>query len=58
MDVNDFREFGKEAIDFIADYLENIRDRYKTYYYYQINVCINYHTVQMCKNNYIIFTNM
>lgn len=28
MDVNEFREFGKAAIDFVADYLVNIRDRY------------------------------
>lgn len=27
MDVNDFREFGKAAIDFIADYLDTVRDR-------------------------------
>ena len=27
MDVNEFREFGRAAIDFVADYLENIRDR-------------------------------
>lgn len=28
MDANEFREFGRASIDFIADYLENIRDRY------------------------------
>lgn len=28
MDVNEFREFGRASIDFVADYLENIRDRY------------------------------
>jgi hypothetical protein len=27
MDINEFREFGRAAIDFLADYLENIRDR-------------------------------
>uniref|UniRef100_A0A8D8IYX0 Alpha-methyldopa hypersensitive protein n=1 Tax=Culex pipiens TaxID=7175 RepID=A0A8D8IYX0_CULPI len=27
MDVNEFREFGKAAIDWVADYLENVRDR-------------------------------
>lgn len=27
MDINEFREFGRAAIDFVADYLENIRDR-------------------------------
>ncbi|XP_055381904.1 3,4-dihydroxyphenylacetaldehyde synthase 2-like [Condylostylus longicornis] len=27
MDFNDFREFGKAAVDFIADYLQNIRER-------------------------------
>ncbi|KAH8334137.1 hypothetical protein KR059_006958 [Drosophila kikkawai] len=26
MDAKEFREFGKAAIDFVADYLENIRD--------------------------------
>ena len=25
--VSEFREFGKQMIDYIADYLENIRDR-------------------------------
>lgn len=29
MDINEFREFGRAAIDFLADYLENIRDRLK-----------------------------
>lgn len=28
MDANTFREFGKAAVDFIADYMENIRDWY------------------------------
>ncbi|CRK86289.1 CLUMA_CG000030, isoform A [Clunio marinus] len=27
MDINEFREFGRAAIDFLADYLENIRER-------------------------------
>jgi hypothetical protein len=27
MDVNEFREFGRAAIDFLADYFENIRER-------------------------------
>lgn len=28
MDSDRFREFGKAAIDYIADYLDNIRERY------------------------------
>jgi hypothetical protein len=27
MDINEFREFGHAAIEFLVDYLENIRDR-------------------------------
>lgn len=27
MDINEFREFGRAAIDFLADYFETIRDR-------------------------------
>lgn len=27
MNAEEFRSFGKAAIDFVADYLENIRDR-------------------------------
>lgn len=27
MDVNQFREFARSAVDFVADYLENIRER-------------------------------
>jgi hypothetical protein len=27
MNAEEFRRFGKDAIDYIADYLENIRDR-------------------------------
>lgn len=27
MDINEFREFGRAAIDFLADYFENIRER-------------------------------
>lgn len=27
MDANDFREFGRAAIDFVADYLENVQER-------------------------------
>lgn len=27
MDAKDFRDFGKAAVDFLADYTENIRDR-------------------------------
>lgn len=27
MDADEFREFGKNAVDYIADYLENIRNR-------------------------------
>lgn len=34
MDAEQFREFGKAAVDYIADYYETIRDRY---------VVINYH---------------
>ena len=29
MDINEFREFGRAAIDFLADYFENIRDRFE-----------------------------
>lgn len=27
MDAKDFREFGRAAIDFVADYMENVQDR-------------------------------
>ena len=27
MDANEFRQAGKQMVDYIADYLENIRDR-------------------------------
>lgn len=27
MDINEFKEFGHAAIDFLADYFENVRDR-------------------------------
>lgn len=27
MDADEFRKYGKQAIDFIADYMENIRER-------------------------------
>lgn len=27
MDANDFRKYGREMVDYIADYLENIRER-------------------------------
>jgi hypothetical protein len=27
MDVTEFRKFAKAAVDYVADYLENIRDR-------------------------------
>lgn len=27
MDADEFRKYGKQAIDFIADYIENIRER-------------------------------
>jgi hypothetical protein len=27
MDIQEFREFGHAAIDFLVDYFENIRDR-------------------------------
>lgn len=28
MDAQDFREFGRAAVDFVADYLENVQDRW------------------------------
>lgn len=28
MSPDEFREFGRAAVDFIADYIENIRERY------------------------------
>lgn len=28
MDAEEFRKFGYAAVDFVADYLENIRERY------------------------------
>lgn len=28
MDADEFRKFGYAAIDFVADYLENIRERF------------------------------
>lgn len=31
MDSNEFREFGRAAIDFVADYFDNIRERYEFY---------------------------
>jgi hypothetical protein len=27
MDATEFRNFGKAAVDYLADYLENLRDR-------------------------------
>ena len=27
MDATEFRKFGKAAVDYLADYLENLRDR-------------------------------
>jgi hypothetical protein len=27
MDVSEFRKFARAAVDYVADYLENIRDR-------------------------------
>lgn len=27
MDAQEFREFGYAAVDFVADYLENVRER-------------------------------
>ena len=27
MDANDFREFGKAAVDYVADYNESLRER-------------------------------
>lgn len=27
MNVEEFRQFGKQMVDYVADYLENIRDR-------------------------------
>lgn len=32
MDAQEFREFGRAAVDFIADYLENIRERWVSLY--------------------------
>lgn len=29
MDLNEFREFGHAAIDFLAEYFETIRERYE-----------------------------
>lgn len=34
MDANNFREFGRAAIDFCADYLENIGERFVKYVLY------------------------
>lgn len=31
MDAEEFRKFGYAAVDFVADYLENIRDRFVFY---------------------------
>lgn len=28
MDADEFRAFGKEAVDFVAEYLENVRERW------------------------------
>lgn len=28
MDSEQFKEFGKAAVDYLADYYDNIRDRY------------------------------
>lgn len=33
MDAKEFREFGRAAVDFVADYLENIRDRFVIFYF-------------------------
>lgn len=30
MEAPEFRDFAKEMVDYIANYLENIRDRYVT----------------------------
>lgn len=37
MDAQEFREFGRAAIDFVADYLENIRDRWEAFYLLFLN---------------------
>jgi hypothetical protein len=34
MECKQFREFAKDMVDYIIDYLENIRDRYYYYHYY------------------------
>lgn len=31
MDATEFRKFGRAAVDFVADYLENVRERYVCY---------------------------
>jgi hypothetical protein len=37
MDAESFREFGKAAIDYLADYLENIRERSVVMHFYYIS---------------------
>lgn len=32
MDTQQFREFGKAAVDYIADYFDNIRNRYVNFF--------------------------
>jgi len=37
MEAKNFKVFGKEMVDYISDYLENIRDRYAYIYMMSIN---------------------
>jgi aromatic-L-amino-acid decarboxylase len=34
MEYKQFKEFAKDMVDYIGDYLENIRDRYIVLYMY------------------------
>jgi aromatic-L-amino-acid decarboxylase len=34
MECKQFKEFAKDMVDYIGDYLENIRDRYVRLYVY------------------------
>lgn len=37
MDAESFREFGKAAVDYLADYLENIRERSVKLFIFQLH---------------------
>lgn len=43
MDLKEFREFGYAAIDFLADYFENIRERFDVKFttIYEWNLCFD-----------------